>query len=369
LKIGVYSITKNEEKFIDRMINSCIEADSIVICDTGSTDNTYQMALGWAEKYPDKIKVLQVYVSPWRFDIPRNASLAAVPPDIDACICLDLDEILTPGWRPLFERDWEPNTTRFRYKYIWSWDGEGNPGTSYYGDKIHLRTNYRWVHPVHEVLYNYGIDEVQTFTKENSFEIHHFPDHTKSRGQYFHLLEMSVKEDPTSDRNSYYLGREYFYHKHWQKAIDELERHRSLPTARWNLERSSSYRISGKCLAELGRFDEAEQAFLAGIAEADVREAHVDLANFYHDRGEWQKCYDTTHKALTINEPIHMTYITDNSVFGAKCHDLLTLAAWNLGLKDEAIEQCKIALNFEPNNQRFKDNLAIMERLYNSVSV
>jgi len=44
--------------------------------------------------------------------------------------------------------------------------------------------------------------------------------------------------------------------------------------------------------------------------------------------------------------------------------DLLTLAAWNLGFKDEAIEQCKIALNFEPNNQRFKDNLAIMERLY-----
>jgi glycosyltransferase involved in cell wall biosynthesis len=39
-KICVYAICKNEEKHIDRWINSLKEADKIVVLDTGSTDNT-----------------------------------------------------------------------------------------------------------------------------------------------------------------------------------------------------------------------------------------------------------------------------------------------------------------------------------------
>ena len=39
-KICVYAITKNEEQFVERWYNSMKEADSIVVLDTGSTDNT-----------------------------------------------------------------------------------------------------------------------------------------------------------------------------------------------------------------------------------------------------------------------------------------------------------------------------------------
>lgn len=37
-KICVYAICKNEEKFIERWVNSMKEADKIYVLDTGSTD-------------------------------------------------------------------------------------------------------------------------------------------------------------------------------------------------------------------------------------------------------------------------------------------------------------------------------------------
>jgi len=39
-KICVYAICKNEEQFVERWVDSMSEADSIIVLDTGSTDNT-----------------------------------------------------------------------------------------------------------------------------------------------------------------------------------------------------------------------------------------------------------------------------------------------------------------------------------------
>ena len=43
LKICVYAICKNEEKFVDRWFNSMKEADEIYVLDTGSTDNSIKL--------------------------------------------------------------------------------------------------------------------------------------------------------------------------------------------------------------------------------------------------------------------------------------------------------------------------------------
>jgi hypothetical protein len=40
---------------------------------------------------------------------------------------------------------------------------------------------------------------------------------------------------------------------------------------------------------------------------------------------------------------------------------LAAVAAWNLGLKDVAREQAKLALDHAPNDERLKANLAFME--------
>ena len=39
-----------------------------------------------------------------------NISLALVPDDADICVCTDIDEILSPGWRDVLEDIWDKNT-------------------------------------------------------------------------------------------------------------------------------------------------------------------------------------------------------------------------------------------------------------------
>ena len=51
-KVCVYAITKNEEKFVSRWVNSMKEADEIYVLDTGSTDDTVKKL-----KELDKVKV------------------------------------------------------------------------------------------------------------------------------------------------------------------------------------------------------------------------------------------------------------------------------------------------------------------------
>jgi hypothetical protein len=48
----------------------------------------------------------------------------------------------------------------------------------------------------------------------------------------------------------------------------------------------------------------------------------------------------------------------DPTVWGALPHDLLAIAAHHLGMKQKAIEQGEIALQLEPQNERFIANLA-----------
>ena len=63
-------------------------------------------------------------------------------------------------------------------------------------------------------------------------------------------------------------------------------------------------------------------------------------------------CLSITERALV--------YTVDPEVWGAKPHDLASVCAWNLGLKEAAVKQCEIALQFEPENERFKGNLKAM---------
>ena len=145
-RVCVYAICKNEEKFVDRWMDSMQEADRVVVADTGSTDRTMEMlrARG-AEVFAETVR-------PWRFDEARNRSLAHAPENMDICVCTDLDEVFNKGWREKLERAWTPDSRLARYLYNWKMKPDGRPDVQFVYEKIHARQGYRWVHPVHEVL-------------------------------------------------------------------------------------------------------------------------------------------------------------------------------------------------------------------------
>jgi glycosyltransferase involved in cell wall biosynthesis len=348
MKVAIYTIALNEEQFVEKWYKSAKEADYLLIADTGSADSTVAKAetLG--------INVIKISIDPWRFDDARNASLSAIPSDIDYCIALDMDEVILPGWRKELEKALADEVTRPRYKYTWSWNSDGTPGLQYGGDKIHARKGYRWKHPVHEVI---AADRTQEKQGWYDIEIHHYPDSTKSRGQYLPLLKLSTEEDPGNDRNAYYYARELYFNREFEDATKEFLRHLSLPTARWAPERAASYRYLAKCKPE-----RAKEYLLNAIAEDPKRrEPKVDLANHAYLEKNWILCYEQSLEALSITEK-PLDYLCEDFAWKDLPHDLASISAWNLGKKKEAIDQIVLAITHNPNNTRLRDNL----KFYNS---
>ena len=354
MKVCVYAICKNEEKFVNRWIDSMSEADEIYVLDTGSTDKTVEILKKRG------VKVMVKKISPWRFDVARNESLKLVPEDTDICVCTDLDELFEKGWRKQLEKIWKNNTKRVRYNYNWSFDEYGRPATNFYIDKIHSRKDYIWIHPVHEVLKYIGND-IEVFETTESFTLNHFPDPSKSRGQYLKLLELSVKEDPNDDRNMHYLGREYMYYGKWNECIDTLIKHLNLKSATWKDERSASMRFIARSYVSLGRYDEAKMWLKKAIEETPyLREPYVEMAFLEYFQNNFNESYKNLNLALKIKEKTK-SYINENFCWDSTIYDLLSICCYNLGMLDDSLKNINIALKLNPNNTRLKENKKIIE--------
>jgi SAM-dependent methyltransferase len=343
-RICVYTISKNEEKFVKRWADSAKDADLLLIADTGSADRTVEIAKECG------IQTHEICITPWRFDHARNASIALIPKDIDICICMDVDEVLEPGWREEIERVWTPQTTRLRYMFDWGC------GIKFAYEKIHARQGYFWHHPCHEYpVFDKRINEVYAYT--NKLLVSHHPDPTKSRGQYLDLLALSVKEDPACPRNAFYYARELSFYAKWDEAIQELKRYLALPGATWVKERSYAMRTMAKCYEGKGDWTEAEAWWLRSAAEApNTREPWCGLATMYYMQSRWQDCFGAAMRALSITDR-ELVYTVDPAVWGHQPHDLAAIAAWNLGMKDVAAEQGQIAVQLSPDDERLKENL------------
>ncbi len=359
MKICVYAICKNEEKFVDRWVDSMQEADEIYVLDTGSTDDTVQKLKN------RNVHVKGATIEPWRFDVARNASLDFVCEDADICVCTDLDEVFEPGWRKKLEDAWTTNTTRARYNYNWSFDENGNPAVNFYIEKIHTRKNYQWTHPVHEVLTYIGPDQEHFITIDN-LTVNHYPDNTKSRSSYLPLLELSVQENPEDDRNMHYLGREYMYYQRWNECIDTLIRHLHLKSATWKDERCASMRFIARSYQALNRFDEAKMWLEKAIVEAPyLREPYVEMAMLAYRLEDFDNVIYYGKQALQIQTHTK-NYINEPFSWDSTIYDIMSIAYFQKQDFKNAIKYVNFAIDLSPNNERLLENKKIIESIKDS---
>jgi len=356
MKICVYAIAKNEEKFVDGWIESMSEADEIFVLDTGSTDNT-------AKRLADLgAKVVTKQISPWRFDVARNHSLALLPPDTDLCVCTDLDERFEKGWRQQLEKAYTKDTKQYKYRYTWSFTPDGQEGVVFWTEKIHTYGDFVWTHPVHEVLQYVGKDPYQSDIIQG-IQLNHYPDNSKSRSSYLPLLELSVKESPDDDRNTHYLGREYMYHGKYDKAIATLKHHLKMPKATWSDERCASMRYIAKCYVAKNQIEQARIWLHKAIAQAPyLREPYMDFATLCYHQYNWHGVIYFANKALKITDR-SMSYINEPNAWGAYPHDILSLAYFYINDLKNAITQSGIACNLSKDprlvaNKNFFESFA-----------
>lgn len=228
MKIAVYTICKNEEKHIRDWIANVSDADYVCLADTGSSDGTFRIFKDFATlrgRGEPHYVASQISVQPFRFDTARNAALALVPPDVDVCISLDLDERLCRGWRQMIEQEWEADTGRLNVEYV-----RETLAPFAINTRVHARSGYYWKEPCHEGLYPW-MRPTDIIKDVPMLKIFHYPDETKSRGQYLELLAWALHEEPWNLRRIFYYARELLMMQEYEKAagwfrkyieIDEL---------------------------------------------------------------------------------------------------------------------------------------------------
>ncbi len=347
-KVCIYGIAKNEEKFINRFMDSVQDADLVVVGDTGSTDRTVELLRARGAVVHD------VHVSPFRFDFARNAVLEKIPDDVDICISVDMDEVLSPGWREALEAAWEPDVTQGLFTYNWSFLPDGSPAIQYWYQKIHARHAYRWIYPAHEIL-DYIGEGPQKVIKIPGFVLNHYPDPQKSRSFYLDLLQLAVNESPTP-RNLHYLGREFMYAKRFSESIATLQRYLDHPAAVWDEERSASMRFIGRGYQAQKNTAQAIFWFKKAAEETPwLREPYLELALLYYNWQRFAPALFYCEKALEISCK-SMEYINELNAWDSTPYDIAAICCYHLKLKEKAISYSEKAIAKAPWDKRLLEN-------------
>jgi glycosyltransferase involved in cell wall biosynthesis len=300
MKIAVYTIALNEEKFVERWYESAKDADYILIADTGSTDKTKSIAkkLG--------IKVIDISIKPWRFDDARNAALASLPADIDMCISLDMDEVLSENWREAIEKT---TASQIMYRYTYSWNNKDQtlPGSITSQAKVHARHGYRWKYMIHEYIFpdrntNHSIEESEDFS------ILHYPDEDKSRDSYNRLIKEQLDEDPDSDRYQLYYAKSLLTEGRLKEAIHEFKKFIAMEKETTEATHIAASYITLSFLEPKKTKRHLKSAIKAWYS----RESLISLALYYFSKNNWRLskkyCQKTLNITQRITDPNYLEY-------------------------------------------------------------
>ena len=355
-KICVYTICKNESKFVEKWLDSMQEADYICVLDTGSTDDTYQKL----KKDPRVTVVKKQIIKPWRFDVARNESMKLVPEDADVLVCTDLDEIFDPGWADVIRKVWRPDATRIFYTFAWSHNSVGEPQDVFRYDKIHTR-DYKWVYPIHEVLMpkdpNMHMLNLDVGTE---IFLHHYPDKTKPRGFYFDLLKLSCEENPDDCHVQMLYAREFLINDRWEEGLQEFLKCLKMP----DIETPQKRLVLLNCLMQtaliyekLNNFDETLWYCQEFIKEDKTyRDPYLLMGEVYNQMG-MPTLAEACVKAAYEYAYQHRDWVERSTTWLGWAHDVLSVAYFNVGKVDEAIREGAEALKHEPNEPRLLKNM------------
>lgn len=214
-KTAVYTILKNELKFIDTWLYYAEPFDYKVLLDTGSTDGSWELLQERATT-DKKLIIEQKIFTPWRFDVARNHNLSMIPNDVVWCLSPDLDEYFSINTHDEMEKiiDGVPAITNISCDRldIYSRTVRVGPPKLLPTNKIHKKNDYIWKQPIYEHLSwkHVGTNECELYSDE-IFLIHNQDFKKKERQELY--VKMLEEEYQSNSQNTWCLWFLIYYYK------------------------------------------------------------------------------------------------------------------------------------------------------------
>ena len=246
-------IVKNEEAMLEDCLKSIAGIDEIVIIDTGSTDQTIDIA----KKYTDKV-IANEYRWNDNFAEARNYSLSKCTGDW--IFIIDADERLdTPV-------DWLYGDTQTNSDLVNLTVKSSK--TRFLGPRLFKNNaGIQWQGAIHNYL-----NRTSSVTGKSVVSFGYSPNHQKDPDRTIRILRKELEKDPSKAREKYYLAREHYYRKNWYAAIAWFDLY--FNQASWGPEWADALLLKAKCLYKINDIDGAKNSCLEAIKiNADFEEA------------------------------------------------------------------------------------------------
>lgn len=289
--VSLCMIVKNEEQHLARCLDSVADlVEEIVIVDTGSTDQTREIASHYTSK---------VYTHPWGDDFSEARNNSFSRASMDYCMWMDADDVLEETEKDKFlqlKQTLPSDTGMVMMKYNTSFDEKGKPSFSYFRERwIRNCAEYHWIGPVHEVIPPKGkviYSDIAISHKKTGIG-----DPDRNLRIYHKLIAEGKSLEP---RHQYYYGRELYYHRQYEEAVSVLEQF-LLSKEGWVENKIEACSVCANCYLELGQEQAALNTLLRSMSfDLPRAELCCEIGKYFLEHGNFLNAAHWYETALNV---------------------------------------------------------------------
>ncbi len=352
VSVSLCMIVKNEEDVLERCLESLAGAvDEIIIVDTGSVDHTREIAARFTD---------QIFDFPWQddFSAARNESFSHA--SMDYCMWLDADDVLLEEDRNAFlvlKETLDPTVSVVMAPYHTGFDESGQVTFSYYRERlIKNRAGMRWAGAVHEAVTPVGSIQYAEFAVTHQKTRPSDPD--RNLRIYQAQLAAGTTLEP---RQQFYYGRELYYHRRWEEALEVFERFLSEGRG-WVENNIDACCHCAYCHKELGHDREALAALLRSFAyDCPRAEVCCEIGLWFFQREQYRQAAYWYALALTCARDDRRGGFVSPDCYGYLPCIQLCVCYDRLGDPSKAKEFNELAALFKPDSPAVLHNREIFQ--------
>ncbi|NPV91335.1 MAG: glycosyltransferase [Firmicutes bacterium] len=341
ITISLCMIVKNEEDTLERCLSSVPGIfDEIIIVDTGSIDQTKEVA----RKFTDKI-----YDFEWIDDFSAARNYSYDQASMEYIMWLDADDVVSPEDRTKLKdlkETLDSGVDVVMMKYNTGFDAEGNVTFSYYRERLSKRSrNFKWCEPVHELLEKGGR------IINADIAITHQKAHSPATDRNIRIYERIISEGKElSPRGLYYYARELENNRRYEDAIKYFGRFLDSGKG-WVEDNICACYEMANCYSAINDRKSSLRAMLRSFEFATPRaEICCQIGYHYKNVSDYASALFWFELATRLKKPENNWGFIRNDCWGYTPCIELAVCYDKLGNIEEAIKYNNMAGEHKPNN-------------------
>lgn len=285
MKLSAVLIVKNEKDHIRDVLTSIAGVDEIIVCDTGSIDDTVDISRTFTDK------VFTDYVWADDFAAARNHALSKATGDW--VLSIDGDEVLEEGGiekiRKIIDAA-RPEQLQFSALMTHKGSGQKHDLPRFFRND----GSVRWLGAAHETL-----SPAQKNLTDVVIVYAHSTAHALDPDRMLRILAKQVASPEGTPRDLYYYAREYWYRKDYVNAVRLFEEYVTIAT--WYPEKGDALLYIARGYWILQNRDKAVKACTeAIILNPDFKEALLFMSEMFYE--PWKHKWERLAEAATNEE-------------------------------------------------------------------